>query len=451
MQADGSPDVAIQNFRHHYQQLLAGNTGYIPESAITPVEELPDTEKLTEQHYDIGKKELAHTVLLKLNGGLGTSMGMEQAKSLIKVKQAHSFLDIIARHAIYSQVKLLLMNSEATQGDSADALAKYDELKTSELPLDFIQHKVPKINQDNLGPASFADNKELEWCPPGHGDIYIALVSSGMLDTLLEAGYRYAFISNADNLGATIDTGLLGYLVEQELSFLMEVADRTEMDKKGGHLAYEKEGKLILREAAQCPEEDRGKFQDISRHQYFNTNNLWLNLEVLRDVLKEKAYIPDLPLITNRKTIDPKDSDSTPIYQLETAMGAAISIFPNTQAIRVPRNRFAPVKTTNELLLVQSDFYELSEHKDMLSRKAHQITTPLINLDKRYYKLIDDFESRFPHGAPSLLECQSLEIKGDFLFGKNISIKGNLKLTNDSNGQVKIPDNTTIDEDMSWG
>ncbi len=450
MKAAGVPDIAIENFNNHYRQLLAGGRAYIPESAIRPLTALPDIEQLSAQHEDIGKRQLAHTVLLKLNGGLGTSMGMEQAKSLIRLKQGYRFLDIIARHALHAQLRLVLMNSRHTRMDSIHALEKYPELHDPEIPLDFIQHSVPKINQADLGPASFPGNRELEWCPPGHGDIYIALLTSGMLARLLAAGYRYAFISNADNLGATIHPGLLGYLVEQGLSFLMEVTDRTDMDKKGGHLAYEKGRGLILREAAQCPEEDRNAFQDIARHRYFNTNNLWINLQRLGDMLKAKGNIPSLPLIVNRKRLDPKDPESAPVFQLESAMGAAISVLPNTRAICVPRSRFVPVKTTNELLLVRSDLYELSANKDTLERKTQQASLPPIKLDAGYYQLIDDFEARFRHGIPSLLQCRGLEIKGDVLFGKNTSIKGKVTLRNHSHRQIKIPDDTTIDGDMSW-
>ena len=90
----------------------------------------------------------------------------------------------------------------------------------------------------------------MEWNPPGHGDIYIALETSGILEKLLQADYRYAFISNIDNLGATLDTEILAYIESHSLPFLLEVTKRTEMDRKGGHLARHKNGHLVLREAA---------------------------------------------------------------------------------------------------------------------------------------------------------------------------------------------------------
>ncbi len=449
MRAAGMPEIAIANFSGHYQHLLEGSTGFIPESSIQPVDVLPDMDDLGLQHAKSGETVLPNTVLIKLNGGLGTSMGLDKAKSLITVKPDHSFLDIIARHAVHSQVHLLLMNSFNTRQDSQEVLQKYPQLNSTKLPLDFIQHKVPKLNQYDLAPATCPGHENLEWCPPGHGDIYIALVSSGMLGALLNAGYRYALISNADNLGAVVDTQLLGFMVAQQIPFLMEVTERTEADKKGGHLARLPDGRLMLRESAQCMEEDRGEFENIALHRYFNTNNLWIDLQQLQATLDKNNNILDLPLIRNAKTIDPKDANSDPVYQLETAMGSAISVFDGAQAIRVPRSRFAPVKTTNDLLLVRSDVYELNENYTLTSKLPHS-RMPLINLDANFYRLIDEFESRFPHGPPSLLGSESLDVKGDIVFGDHISIKGKVSLYNNSGGQVSIASDTCIESNLGW-
>ena len=449
MRIEGMPDIAIVNFINHYQQLLENNTGYIPEASIQAIDKLPDADDLNQQHAKTGKQVLPNTVLLKLNGGLGTSMGLEKAKSLIRIKQDYSFLDIIARHAIHSRVHLLLMNSFNTREDSHSVLQNYPTLNNAKLALDFIQHKVPKINQQDLAPACSDVNKQLEWCPPGHGDIYIALVSSGMLAALLKADYRYALVSNADNLGAVLDTQLLGFMVEEQIPFLMEVTDRTEADKKGGHLTRLLDGRLMLRESAQCMDEDRKEFEDISKHRYFNTNNLWIDLQKLQDTLDKNNNVLSLPMIRNAKTLDPRDANSCPVYQLESAMGSAISVFDGAQAIRVPRSRFAPVKTTNDLLLVRSDVYELKDNYTLSSRRAYS-DMPLINLDNDFYKLIEGFEVRFPCGPPSLLECESLDIKGDVVFGENISIKGKVSLQNRSGKQVGIPSDTSVDKDMNW-
>ncbi len=444
MKKEGLPDIAIKTFRHYYAQLVEGQTGFIPEADIEPVKSLPDAETFDQALARRGESVLSKTLFVKLNGGLGTSMGLDQAKSLLTVKEGLSFLDIIARHAQATGVRLLLMNSFVTQADSLAALEEYPELG-GDLPLDFLQHKVPKVTQADLSPATWPADPDQEWCPPGHGDIYTALVTSGMLDRLLEAGYEYAFVSNSDNLGAVVDPSILGYFVENELPFMMEVADRTEADKKGGHLAQRPDGQLLLRESAQCLAEDEDQFQDITRHKYFNTNNLWLNLPTLKAVLEARDNILGLPMIRNSKTVDPRDSDSTPVYQLETAMGSAIAVFEGAGAVRVPRSRFAPVKTTDDLLAVRSDAYLLTDDFRIILSPARTFGQVVVSLDSAFYKLIDQMEARFPHGAPSLIECQRLTVKGDIKFGKNVTIKGDVALANRAAEQQLIADGTVFD------
>ncbi len=449
MRSAGVAEIANTNFEVLYDQVAEGYNGCIAEAEIHSVHELPSINELNKQHARLGEDTRSKTVMLKLNGGLGTSMGLDTAKSLIKVKQQHSFLDIIAQHAIHSHVHLLLMNSFNTRKDSDAVLQNYPQLKKEGLLSDFVQHKVPKLDRDSLAPVAFENNEHLEWHPPGHGDIYIALVSSGALAELLDAGYLYAFISNADNLGAALDTKLLGHMVKENIPFLMEVTDRTEVDKKGGHLAHSADGRLILRESAQCPDENREDFENIKKHSYFNTNNLWIDLQKLQDKLTENNNILKLPLILNNKTLDPKDSNSKPVYQLETAMGAAISVFQGAQAIHVPRNRFAPVKTTEDLLLIRSDIFELNDNYT-LSSQLPANALPMIKLDKRFYKLIDDFEARFPHGPPSLLKCENLIVEGDIVFAGKVTIEGKVQLQNNSEVQVSIPADSYIKEDMIW-
>ncbi|MCB0156128.1 MAG: UTP--glucose-1-phosphate uridylyltransferase [Anaerolineae bacterium] len=447
MRREGLPDIVINTFAHYYQQLTEGQTGLISEADIRPVESLPDAQQFPETLKAAGRAALPQTVYIKLNGGLGTSMGLEQAKSLLPVKDGLTFLDIIARHALATEVRLLLMNSFATQADSLAVLQNYPELNGN-IPLDFLQHKVPKVAQADLKPVDWPQEPELEWCPPGHGDLYTALVTSGMLDTLLEAGYVYAFISNADNLGAIIDLAILGYFASEQIPFMMEVTDRTPADSKGGHLARQPDGQLILREIAQCPETDLTAFQDITRHKYFNTNNLWIHLPQLKATLEHNDYVLGLPMIRNAKTVDPRDKDSTPVYQLETAMGSAIAVFDGAQAIRVPRTRFAPVKKTNDLLALRSDVFCFDDPLlGVVPHPARATNLPLIDLDPAIYGLIADFEARFPQGVPSLLECENLTIKGDIKFGRNIKLKGSVQLINNTTAPQQIADNLVIEGD----
>ena len=448
MQAEGLPDIVTRTFEHYYNQLAAGETGLISESTIEPVAELPDTDSLPTELTAAGKSALPKAILLKLNGGLGTSMGLEKAKSLLPIKNGLTFLDIIAKQAVASGIPLVLMDSYSTSEDSLAALGQYKELQGT-IPLDFLQHKVPKIVREDLSPAVSESNPDLGWCPPGHGDIYTALITSGMLDKLLGKGYRYAFVSNSDNLGAVIDPAILGYFATNDLPFMMEVASRTEADKKGGHLAQLPGGQLLLRESAQCPAEDESTFQDISRHRFFNTNNLWINLPALKELMDARDNILGLSMIRNNKTVDPRDKASTPVYQLETAMGSAIAVFEGAGAIRINKSRFAPIKKTNDLLDVRSDNYVLTDDFLVQANPARSLPRAYIDLDPQFYQFVDDFDARFPSGPPSLVECERLVVKGDICFGKDVVIKGVVTMVNDSGQQVAVPDGTVIEGDWT--
>jgi UTP--glucose-1-phosphate uridylyltransferase len=441
MRREGIAQIVIDNFRHYYGVLASGSVGLIPEAEIAPVESARDIAEVA-RYGEAGQQALPHTAVLKLNGGLGTGMGLDQAKSLLVVRERLTFLDIIARQTISygaryeCQIPLILMNSFSTDADSRAALERYPELR-GPIPNAVIQNKVPKIRQDTLGPVDWPADPQLEWCPPGHGEIYIVLATSGLLDQLLERGYEYLFISNSDNLGATLDRGILGYIASEQIPFLMEVADRTEADKKGGHIAKLHNGQLILREVAQCPEEDLPAFQDIGRHRYFNTNNIWVDLVRLKQLLEANNNVLKLPMIRNAKTVDPKDARSPAVYQLETAMGAAIGVFAGARVLRVGRDRFMPVKTCEDLLRLRSDIYTLDQDYRLHAGAGSQMT--LIQLDARYYKRIDDFEARFPAGAPSLRTCTQLTVQGDVCFGAGVVCQGTAQIVNHTGQQRQLP------------
>jgi UTP--glucose-1-phosphate uridylyltransferase len=437
MKARGLPDMAVESFRRHYHELLGGATGHLPERDIRPVESLPDMEALDPALSAVGREALSATALLKLNGGLGTSMGLDRAKSLIDVRPGLSFLRILCRQAAQSTAPLILMNSDRTREECHEALRAIHPDHPALKVWGFLQHLAPKVNRHDLGPARWPPNPEHEWYPPGHGDLYAALYCSGTLKALLEAGVRYLFVSNSDNLGATLDTRLLGYLVAHRLAFLMEVADRTAADRKGGHLARWPSGGLLLRESAQCPAEDRAAFEDVGRHRYFNTNNLWLDLVVLREWLENDA--PYLPLIVNPKNVDPADPESPGVYQLESAMGAAIGLVPGAAAIRVPRTRFAPVKTTSDLLLLRSDRFDVSPWGDLVRTDPAHGELPQVSLDPRYFGRLGDFEARFPDGPPSLRHCTHLEVTGDIVFAGGVSLEGDVKVVNPGPFQRVLP------------
>ncbi len=452
MQQAGLPELIVNVFHHYYEQLVGGATGYIYQDEANPVTTLPDIHQLDSEFTTAGRAALDRTVVLKLNGGLGTSMGMEGPKSLLPAKNGLSFLDSIVeqmqhlRRTTAARLPLVLMNSFATQNATLAALAHYPDF-VQDVPFDFLQHKVPKVRQSDFSPAQWPADPAKEWCPPGHGDLYAALVTGGMLQALLDAGHEYAFVSNSDNLGATLDLKILGYFSLHQLPFLMEVAERTPADRKGGHLAQRSDRQLLLRELAQCPPEEQNLFQDITRYKYFNTNNLWVHLPTLRQVLDERNGVLGLPLIRNEKPVDPTDPESYRIYQLETAMGSAIAIFQGAQALRVARDRFIPVKKNSDLLLLWSDVYVLTNEYHLAlnpARKDRQPSPPLIELDDRYYQMIDDMRTRFPHGAPSLLECTGLEVKGNVFFGKNVVLKGKVRIVNEHEEPMWIADSAIL-------
>ncbi|MGA6926805.1 MAG: UTP--glucose-1-phosphate uridylyltransferase [Desulfosarcina sp.] len=446
MEKSGSPPVAIESFKYYFNRLARGDTGTISEADIRPLERLPDIEDLrSEKLADIGRQVMQRAVIVKLNGGLGTGMGMKQAKSLLKVKDGLSFLDIIVRQgrSLEASVPLVFMNSFSTHDATREALKAYPHLEGGRVPLDFLQHRIPRVDADRLAPVENPDQPHLEWCPPGHGDVYLALQTSGMLDRLLEAGCEVAFVSNSDNLGAVLDPVLLGYFIQRGWAFMMEAADRTEADRKGGHLArLLKSRRYVLREVAQTPASDQGAFQDIQRHRYFNTNNIWLHLPSLKKLMHQREGVLGLPMIRNLKPLDPRYPESTPVYQLETAMGAAISIFDadSAGAVRVPRTRFTPVKSTNDLLAVRSDGFVLTDRYQLIPNPRRTLDPIRIDLDPTYYRLVDRFESRFPFGAPSLVDCESLQINGDVRFGRGVTLNGWVSVFNATSEPFQIGD-----------
>ncbi len=442
MQKTGLSAAAIRAFQHNYETLTAGETGLIPESEIQAISSLPHFEAI-EKQVKPRQALLSQTVVIKLNGGLGTSMGLERAKTLLPVKNSLTFLDFIARQILHLRqthsvdLEFLFMNSFSTSRDTLEFLKKYPSLGRPD-SLELMQGQVPKIDAKTLGPAFWPENPQFEWCPPGHGDLYPSLLGSGWLARFLHAGVRYAFVSNSDNLGASLDPKLLTWFAESEKSFLMEVAARTASDRKGGHLAQRK-GRFLLRESAQCPESDFSFFQDIERHRFFNTNSLWIRLDRLNDLLTRQGGFIPLPLIKNRKTVDARNKNSPAVIQLETAMGAAIECFDDSAAVVVPRSRFAPVKTTSDLLTLRSDAYRVTNDWRLLLDDAAGEQPPTIDLDPEHYKLVDQLDEKIAAGVPSLKYCKQLTIRGPVCFNSQNVFRGTVTIKNNGPASKDLP------------
>ncbi len=440
----GEPEEAWQAFERMYRAYRSGETGHMPWEEVAP----PGPEDLvplgsvdTRDMRRVGAARMGQVVWIVLNGGLGTSMRMDRAKSLVPVKGALTFLDLIARHVKELRERtgvalpVVFMNSFATREDTLRALEPY-ELPVRGIPLDFVQHRFPRIREEDGLPFGEPDDPAA-WAPPGHGNIYDALCSSGLLECLLGAGVRWAFVSNADNLGASPHPGILGFVAERGIEFVMEVTPKTPADVKGGTLVR-RGRRLELLEIAQVPPEHVEEFLDLDAFPVFNTNNLWFDLEALRDRVEQGGL--SLPLIVNRKEVE-----GTPVIQLEVAMGAAIGRFARAAGVVVDRRRFAPVKTTDDLLVRRSDVYVVGSESPLEPNPARDpgLGPPVVRLDPAYYRSVPDLDLRIPW-PPSLIEALRLEVKGDVRFGRRVRVRGEVRIENPGPGPLEIPDGAVL-------
>jgi UTP--glucose-1-phosphate uridylyltransferase len=445
MREAGQPEEAVRSFRRNYERVDAGESAYLPSQELEPVSGVAAFDALDET--DPGEV-LQHVAVIKLNGGLATTMGLQHPKSLLEAREGHTFLDVIIgqllalRERYDVRLPLVLMNSESTQAETDKALEAHPELDVG-LPLVFMQSMIPKLEAETLAPVSWPPDPSLEWCPPGHGDVYGALRRSGVLEKLLGAGFRFAMISNSDNLGALVDPRIPAHMAAREIPFLMEVVEGTKAERKGGHLARRRsDGQIVLRESAQVPPEDEESFGDYRHWRYYNTNNLWVDLRALDAELERSDGVLDLSLIVNRKTVDPRDSNSPAVLQLESAMGSAIQSFPGAELLCVPRTRFVPVKTTNDLLTLRSDVYTIEDGMVVAPVPERAGRLPFVDLDKRFYGVIDKFEARFPAGAPSLREAERLVVHGDVTFGAGVVVRGDVEV--DADEPQRLEDGATL-------
>lgn len=432
-------EMSIAQFKRLYDVWRSNDaSAQIRESDIEPLTNVPSFHDVYETiDHDKAVGAFAKTAFLKLNGGLGTSMGLECAKSLLPVRRHKArqmrFIDIIigqvltARERLHVPLPVTFMNSFRTSADTMRVLARNRKFEQHEIPLEIVQHREPKIDVATGRPVEYPSNPDFEWCPPGHGDLFSTIWESGLLDALQAHGFTYLFISNSDNLGARPSRTLAQHFENTGAPFMVEVATRTYADRKGGHIVRDrKTGRLLLREMSQVHRDDVRFAQSISRHPYFNTNSIWVRIDALQEKLREYDGLLPLPVIPNRKTVDPTDPQSTAVVQLETAMGSAISLFDGAICVQVDRMRFLPVKTTNDLFIMRSDLFHLTDSYEM---EDGNYIFPNVELDQRYYKNINDFNERFPYSVPSLAAANSVTIHGDWTFGQNVAMFSDAVLT----------------------
>ncbi|XP_030520682.1 UTP--glucose-1-phosphate uridylyltransferase [Rhodamnia argentea] len=402
----------------------------VPYDSLAPIPEDPAATKSL----------LDKLVVLKLNGGLGTTMGCTGPKSVIEVRNGLTFLDLIViqienLNTRYGcNVPLLLMNSFNTHDDTLKIVEKY---ANSNIDIHtFNQSQYPRLVVDDFVPLPCKGQTGKDgWYPPGHGDVFPSLMNSGKLDALLSQGKEYVFVANSDNLGAIVDLKILNHLMTNKNEYCMEVTPKTLADVKGGTLiSYE--GKVQLLEIAQVPDEHVNEFKSIEKFKIFNTNNLWVNLKAIKRLVEAEAL--KMEIIPN-----PKEVDGIKVLQLETAAGAAIKFFDNAIGINVPRSRFLPVKATSDLLLVQSDLYTLDDGFVIRNKARTNPSNPSIELGPEFKK-VGNFLSRFK-SIPSIIELDSLKVSGDVWFGAGITLKGKVTITAKPGVKLEIPDRVVLE------
>ncbi|KIP04108.1 hypothetical protein PHLGIDRAFT_110014 [Phlebiopsis gigantea 11061_1 CR5-6] len=392
-------------------------------------------------------KNLLKLAVLKFNGGLGTSMGLTGAKSALEVKDGLTFLDIIIQQMkdLNEQnavdVPLLLMTSFHTHDDTIRVVRKHAGER--QRITTFNQSRFPRVYKDTLLPCpqSVDDDKE-KWYPPGHGDVYNALVHTGLLDQLIAQGKEYLFVSNSDNLGATVDDRILQHMVESKAEFIMEVTDKTRADIQGGTL-INYDGHIRLLEITQVPSEHVEDFQSARRFKVFNTNNLWINIKSLKRVMNHAGM--GLDLITKEKVA----SDGHTVIQLETAAGSAMRHFNSAHGVHVPRSRFLPVKTCSDLLLLKSDLFSLQNARLVLSAERMFATTPVIKLGE-HYRNVAEFQERFKY-IPDMIDLDHLTVTGDVHFGRNVTLRGTVIISAGEGHRIDVPPGCTLENRLLSG
>lgn len=411
------------------------------------VDEVIPYSDISKQPEDADK--LSKLAVLKLNGGLGTSMGCVGPKSVIEVREGNTFLDLSVRQIEYlnrkydSDVPLLLMNSFNTDSDTEHLIKKYSENRIR--IRSFNQSRYPRVYKDSLLPVPQDYKEELNaWYPPGHGDLFEALYVSGELDVLLAEGREVLFVSNGDNLGATVDLKILNHMLKTDSDYIMELTKKTRADVKGGTL-INYEGQVRLLEVAQVPREHIDEFKNIRKFTNFNTNNLWINLRAIKRLVESSALT--MEIIPNKKTIT-RNGNEIDVLQLETACGAAIRHFNSAHGVVVPRSRFLPVKTCSDLLLVKSDLFYL-EHGTLKLDPSRFGPNPLIKLGP-HFKKVSAFNAHILQ-IPKIVELDHLTITGNVYLGKNVTLKGTVIIVCSDGQRIDIPNGSILENVVITG
>jgi UTP--glucose-1-phosphate uridylyltransferase len=396
---------------------------------------------LNSQKEPFNDELLKKLVVIKLNGGLSTTMGGRIPKCVLTAKNGLSYLEIVLAQIealsrkIEIDIPLVLMNSFFTHASTMEIV---NRRKAKALTL--LQSQTPRLLRNDFSPLNTGTDDD--WSPPGHGDLFDSLKRSKMLEDLLDKGYKWAFVSNLDNLAAYPESWVLDLMDESDVDFILEVTDRTNEDKKGGAPVV-RNGLLELLEIAQVSPSDRMIFQDIYRFPYFNTNNLWVNLEALSHLLS--AGPMDLPIIQNYKNVQSQD-----IVQLETAMGAALGCFKKSKVLKVSRDRFFPTKKISDLFVLQSDACALDSMARLRrngSRPNYLPSLPRVFFSEDFLNSPLDLENRFQNSTTvSLVRTDTLDIYGAVFFESDVTVVGRVEIRGGSEESYRIPSGTVLKE-----
>lgn len=448
----------VSGFKELYQKFIGGSAQAVQWEKIEPLPAgaVLEYSSLREPGAETIREMLNKLVVVKLNGGLGTSMGCVGPKSVIPVRSDLTFLDLTVQQieklnkTYDADVPLVLMNSFNTHDDTLKLLNKYKGFRVAIYT--FMQSRFPRINKETLMPIARAvDSDQEDWYPPGHGDFYESFHKSGLLKEFLAAGRKYVFLSNIDNLGATVDLSILNSLLNSQSqpksspppSYVMEVTDKTHADVKGGTL-IQYEGHVRLLEIAQVPKAHVDEFKSVKKFKIFNTNNLWISLAEITRLLEEKAM--DMEIIVNGKHL----AGGLDVIQLETAVGSAMKNFSGAIGVNVPRSRFLPVKKTSDLLLVMSNLYSLQNGTLTMNPLRSFPTVPLVKLGDSHFSKVRDFLSRFA-SIPDLVELNHLTVSGDVTFGNGVSLKGTVIIIANHGDRIDIPSGAILENKIVSG
>eukprot|EP01029_Cantina_marsupialis_P015586 TRINITY_DN3416_c0_g1_i1.p1 TRINITY_DN3416_c0_g1~~TRINITY_DN3416_c0_g1_i1.p1 ORF type:complete len:491 (-),score=119.84 TRINITY_DN3416_c0_g1_i1:104-1552(-) len=432
---NGEPITKIFEMREKFLKDRSANSSF---AHVSP----PDVKHITRdvpQNDKLIDLMLQKLVIIKLNGGLGSTMKCKGPKSFLPVQHGLTFLDLTIRQVEYlnvvhgCDVPIVLLNSFKTSERTREVIKSYEGREVTIHCLD--QSSMPRLDPVTLKPLateSFSEETQHLWYPPGHGDLVDTYLDSDLHLEFFRQGKEYAFISNIDNLTATIDFKVLYHLYMENVDFCMEVTERKECDVKGGILVKDHD-KTRLLERSQFPKEEVALFNDYKHFNSFNTNNLWICINKLERLWDRRMLNPDIIAVH-------KDTPFGEVVELETAIGCCFKSVGSAQGVMVSRDRFTPVKHTADLLLVQSDVYTLVHGNLVRPLDAKKLPTveirgPMTDVTVYQEKV---------KNVPSLRGLDSLLIDGNVSFGTEVFLSGKVEIIVAEGLTYEIPNFTSF-------